>query len=146
MTATIHVGVISHGYGDDLYAAATADDLNAKIAAYAGEWAEKEMGKPLPATLSDEDKIRAYFDHMSEQDKGEYCHAEAVEIPGYALVKLPDGEATSATVDDLIAEALGFEADAWTNDEDVNGGDMVEFFGEWRQRMAAALKAKAASA
>ena len=146
MTATIHVGVISHRHGEDTYVAATESDLNAKLAAFTDEWAEDEMGKALPSTMSDEQKVRAYFDYMSEQDKGEYCHTETAEIPGYALVKLPEGDETPSTVDDLIAEALGFEADAWTNDEDVNGGDMVEFFGEWRQRMAAALKVKTAGA
>ncbi len=146
MTAKIYVGTITHKHGEDFYFAATEADLTAKAAAFADNWAEDEMGKPLPEGLSDDEKVKTYFDFMEEKERGEYYNADTAEIPGYVLVKLPTGDETPSTVDDLIAEALAFEADSFQDDEEVNGGDLVEFFADWRQRMAAALQAKRAGA
>lgn len=37
----------------------------------------------------------------------------------------------------LLREAFDYEAEAFDNDEDVNGGDLVQFFADWRQKARA---------
>jgi len=39
----------------------------------------------------------------------------------------------------LLLQALDYEREAWDEDEQIEGGDLVEFFGEWRRRAEAAL-------
>jgi hypothetical protein len=48
------------------------------------------------------------------------------------------------TVHDIVQEMLAYEADAFDNDEEVSGADLVEAFAEWRVDLQAALSAKAA--
>lgn len=36
---------------------------------------------------------------------------------------------------DLIDEALEYEAEAFDNDEEVNGADLVDWFAGWRRRV-----------
>jgi len=38
----------------------------------------------------------------------------------------------------LLLQALDYEREAWDEDEQIEGGDLVEFFGEWRRRAEAA--------
>jgi hypothetical protein len=40
----------------------------------------------------------------------------------------------------LLDEALGYEADAFGGNVPVDGGDLVEWFGEWRERVRATLR------
>jgi hypothetical protein len=44
----------------------------------------------------------------------------------------------------LLEEAIAYEANAWDapieDGEQVNGADLVDFFGEWRQRVKKALE------
>lgn len=47
------------------------------------------------------------------------------------------------TLREVVEQALEYEREAWEGDEEVNGGDLVEWFGEWRARAAAALAADA---
>ena len=42
----------------------------------------------------------------------------------------------------LLDRALAYERTAFERDTDVNGGDLVEFFAEWRRDVKAALKAR----
>lgn len=35
----------------------------------------------------------------------------------------------------LLEEAVRFEEKAWDEDDGLSGGDLVEWFGEWRQRV-----------
>jgi hypothetical protein len=39
----------------------------------------------------------------------------------------------------LLQEAVDYEGDVWRMDEDINGGDLVEWFGDWRVRVLAIL-------
>jgi len=39
----------------------------------------------------------------------------------------------------LVREALGYEAEAFENDWNVSGSDLVEWFGNWRKRVTTAL-------
>jgi hypothetical protein len=52
------------------------------------------------------------------------------------------GRQTGTLIDyrDLLREAESFERTAFENDTEVNGGDMVEWFAEWRARVLSALK------
>lgn len=40
-------------------------------------------------------------------------------------------------MEDLINEAIGYERNAFENDEPIDGGDLVEWFANWRERVAA---------
>lgn len=44
----------------------------------------------------------------------------------------------------LLREALSFERKAFDTDDEVNGGDLVEWFAEWRERVTATLTAEPA--
>lgn len=46
----------------------------------------------------------------------------------------------STKYETLLVEALRYEAEAFDDDTEVNGGDLVEWFAEWRQRVKAALE------
>lgn len=35
----------------------------------------------------------------------------------------------------LLREALDHQADVFDHEDEVNGGDLVEWFGEWRERV-----------
>ncbi len=39
----------------------------------------------------------------------------------------------------LLTEALAYEADCWGEDDEIDGGDLVEWFAEWRQRAKAVV-------
>lgn len=56
------------------------------------------------------------------------------QIRAAIAVARATAQITQAGAHALIAEALAFEADAFENDEDVNGGDLLEWFADWRQR------------
>jgi hypothetical protein len=45
----------------------------------------------------------------------------------------------------LVGEALAYEAEAFDGDEDVNGGNLVEWFADWRKRMKAEIERYAIS-
>ncbi len=40
----------------------------------------------------------------------------------------------------LLSEALAFENEAFEEDEPVDGGDMVQWFSEWRVRVKALME------
>jgi hypothetical protein len=50
--------------------------------------------------------------------------------------------AVAPDMETLLQEALDYEADAFNNDQPVNGADLVDWFAEWRQRAAATLRHK----
>lgn len=39
----------------------------------------------------------------------------------------------------VLYEALDYEAEAFKDDEPVNGADLIDWFSEWRHRVASAL-------
>lgn len=41
---------------------------------------------------------------------------------------------------DLIQEAIGYQALAFEADEDIDGGDLTEWFADWRARVKAAMR------
>jgi len=49
--------------------------------------------------------------------------------------------ATSTPLDALLGEAMAYEAEAFDADEEVDGGDIVGWFAEWRHRVNAAMGA-----
>jgi hypothetical protein len=50
--------------------------------------------------------------------------------------------ATARLFAGLLGEALEYEREAWEADEDVEGADLVEWFGGWRERVQALLLAE----
>lgn len=60
--------------------------------------------------------------------------------------RLPTAEAKAAlakgeALEALAREMLAWEREAWDTDGPIDGGDLVEAFGEWRVRLAALLEA-----
>lgn len=51
----------------------------------------------------------------------------------------------ASPVAEIIADMLGWNANAFDGDAEVNGGDMVEAFSEWREQLVAALGAPPAT-
>lgn len=49
-------------------------------------------------------------------------------------------------LDSLIHEALGYEADAFDNDQALSGADLLEWFAEWRERAKAVVMASGVAA
>jgi hypothetical protein len=71
---------------------------------------------------------------------------------GSALIRATAGDTVNTRnrlgrlanrLDELAREALAYEREAFEDDTDVNGADLVEFFGEWRQRVQKLLGKKA---
>ncbi len=45
----------------------------------------------------------------------------------------------NTSLTELIQEAIGYEALAFEADDEIDGGDLTEWFADWRQRAKAAL-------
>lgn len=56
-------------------------------------------------------------------------------------LNLDDGGAAPSDLADVVRDALAFRADAFEGDEEVNGGDLVEWFSGWREQAKAAISA-----
>jgi len=52
---------------------------------------------------------------------------------------MPD--ATPRSLISVIEEALGYEAEAFREDDPIDGADLVEWFAQWRLRAQAAVAA-----
>jgi hypothetical protein len=51
-----------------------------------------------------------------------------------------DGTFTpTETKEALLRDALAYEAEAFEDDEEINGGDLVDWFAAWRRRVRASL-------
>ncbi len=65
-------------------------------------------------------------------------------LPGHLDVAVEAELLAATTRENLIAEALGYDRLNFDADQEVNGGDLVEFFADWRQRMRATFAATGA--
>lgn len=55
------------------------------------------------------------------------------------LAEIPLGDSDPPATRAVIADALAFKAEAFEGDEEVNGGDLVEWFSGWRETAKAAI-------
>jgi hypothetical protein len=78
---TVHVAMINHKHGTDLYAALTREELDRQLYEYVVQWWEAEgfEGK-IPA--DHKEAVEAYFEAMSEQIDGEYLYSDEIVVKG----------------------------------------------------------------
>lgn len=57
------------------------------------------------------------------------------------MMEKREANAAARLLGGLLDEALSYERAAWGTDEEINGGDLVDWFGEWRERVKAELVA-----
>lgn len=90
----VWVGVISHRYGENLYADTSKGDLLTQMADYAREWWQERSRKEIESHdgLPDEDVLDAYFDDHPD----EWCTSDILTLPAQELLELAQ-KALSAT-------------------------------------------------
>ena len=66
----VHVLVIQHRHGDDLYVCRTTAGAGRQLAGYVREWWDHEMSGPMPRRRSE--RIDEYFREMGESRQKEF--------------------------------------------------------------------------
>ncbi len=91
--------------------------------------------KQLPTSISYRNSLVAHYADGSAVALSELSADERAAVLHEAVRRYNGGDA-AATV---IREALAYEREAFADDTEVDGGDLVEFFAGWRERAAEAL-------
>lgn len=84
-------------------------------------------------TLYDENRLAVARD-VGPDDAATILKAMGCEVD-FAIV----GEAEPNPLFQILDDMLAWELEAWESDGEIDGGDLVEAFGEWRSRLKNAL-------
>lgn len=63
---------------------------------------------------------------------------------GWKAAQMESAERPADDMAELLREALAYEAEAFNNQEEVDDADLLDWFADWRLRVAAALGVDAA--
>lgn len=136
MKTTVHTLSITHRHGVNLTVHPSRADLDATLDAYVKEWWKDEMGdEPMPSDRAD--AYDMYFDHVED----EFC-----DIESHTIEVWEPKDSMTGLLKDAVEVWAQFDTDKGADpatgegtDLDVNGGDLVEWFGEWRERAKAVV-------
>src|SRR5687768_10062646 len=123
MKNSIWTVLLSHRHGNEVHVFPSRNAALLWLAGYCERWWDDVPGD-LGMPTDPQERVDAYFEHVAN----ELAHIEDHEL------------SMSEPIDALLREALDYEAEAFENDTEVNGADLVDWFCDWRTRAKTSLE------